>query len=232
MKLKTLSKINIYSRYINQLIMKTTNIFDKIVIFGLAIFLIYLPILITDPDSDSFLFFIVSTLSIFIMLLFLFNIILFICGLLLDYFLINWTYKKINLDVSDFNKMMLMNIVNKKYKFNKLNLELSKLEKSFTNKSTIYNELNNEDFPYINKFLRKMVELDKKKTEPSNFDEAETDKQDVSINTRNLEKLQLRLSESPKLLTLDSVDNELNNLIFHQMNAVKQKKKFNKINWN
>lgn len=69
-----------------------------------------------------------------------------------------------------------------------------------------------------------MVELDEKKTEPSNFAEAETDKQDVSINPRNLEKLKLRLSDNPKLLTLDSVDNELNNLIFHQMNILKQEK--------
>ena len=60
--------------------------------------------------------------------------------------------------------------------------------------------------------------------EQSSFAEAESDKQDVSINPRNLEKLQLCLSENPKLLTLDSVDKELNNLIFHQMNVLKQEK--------
>ena len=43
------------------------------------------------------------------------------------------------------------------------------------------------------------------------------------INTRNIENLNLPI-ENPKLLTLDSVDNELNNLIFHQMNALKQEK--------
>ena len=225
MKLKTLSKINIYSRYVDGLIMKTTDILDKIVSFGFVMILIYVPILIiNDISVDSFLFFILSTFSKFILLLFLFHIILFICGLLLDNFLINGTYKKINLDISDFNKMILVNILNKEYKFDKLEFELKKLETSFANKSTIYYGLNNEDFPYINKFLQRMVELDEKKTEPSNFAEAETDKQDVSINPRNLEKLKLRLSDNPKLLTLDSVDNELNNLIFHQMNILKQEK--------
>ena len=223
MKLRTLSKINIYSRYVDGLIMKTTDILDKIVSFGFVMILIYVPILIiNDISVDSFLFFILSTFSKFILLLFLFHIILFICGLLLDNFLINGTYKKINLYVSDFNKMMLMNIVNKKYKFNKLNLEFSKLEKSFTNKSTIYNELNNEDFPYINKLLRRIARFNQNNPNSSSFVEAGT--ANSLMNTRNLEKLQLRLSENPKLLTLDSVDNELNNLIFHQMNVVRQEK--------
>ena len=221
MKLKTLSKINIYSRYVNELIMKTTDIFDKIVSFGFVMFLIYVPILIiNDISVDSFLFFILSTFSKFILFLFLFNIILIICHCLIEHFLIIRTYKKINLDISDFNKIILIHIMNKEYKLNKLNLELKKLETSFANQSTIYYGLNNEDFPYINKLLRRMVELDRKKTEQSS--ESETDKQNILMNTRNIEKL--NLSENPKLLTLDSVDNELNNLIFHQMNALKQEK--------
>jgi hypothetical protein len=44
-----------------------------------------------------------------------------------------------------------------------------------------------------------------------------------TINTRNIENLNLPI-ESPKLPTLDVVDNELNDLIYHQMNAVKKEK--------
>ena len=221
MKLKTLSKINIYSRYVDGLISKIIDRFLMVGFFTAFMSLVLVPIcLINNISEDTFLFFITNMIFNLGVLLSFLTIILGIGHWFLNHLFIKGSYNQINIDVSDFNKMILMNIVNKKYKFDKLKFELKKLETSFTNQSTIYYGLNNEDFPYINKLLRRMVALDKKKKEPSSF--AEADEQDVLINPRNLEKL--NLSESQKLLTLDVVDNELNNLIFHQMNALKKEK--------
>ena len=225
MKLKTLSKINIYSRYVDGLISKVIDRFLIVGFFTAFMSLVLGPIcLINNISEDAFLFFIINMIFNLGVLLSFLTIILGIGHWFLKHLFIKGSYNQINIDVSDFNKMILMNIVNKKYKFDKLKFELKKLETSFTNQSTIYYGLNNEDFPYINKLLRRMVALDKKQKELSSFAEAESDKQDVLINPINLEKLQLRLSDNPKLLTLDLVDNELNNLIFHQMNVLKQEK--------
>ena len=122
-------------------------------------------------------------------------------------------YKKLSLNISDDYKSIIFYLVNRKHKFIKLNLEIEKLAKAFNNHSNVYNELNSNDFPYLNKFLRRASFLVGNNPNPTDETNTNVVKQDISINTKNLEKLQLRLSDNPKLLTLDLVDNELNDLI-------------------
>lgn len=121
MKLKTLSKINIYSRYVDKLINKTVNIFGRVGFLIVFIsFILGAICLINNISENSFLFFVANMIFNLCVLLNFFITILGICHWLLKYIFINSSYNQINIDVSDFNKMILMNIVNKKYKFDKV----------------------------------------------------------------------------------------------------------------
>lgn len=102
----------------------------------------------------------------------------------------------------------------------KLNLEIEKLSRAFDNKSNIYKNLSETDFPYINKFIRRVLQVqsDCKLSNSPNLEQLEL----ISPNDpADIGKLNMYLSKvipsNPRLLTLDSMDNELNNIIHNQM---------------
>ena len=93
-----------------------------------------------------------------------------------------------------------------------------KLEKAFNNKSDVYKEISENDFPCIHKFIRRF------KRNPKSILKQEKIivHKGGLINTRNLEKL--NLSDNPKLLTLDLVDDGLNDMINKQFSMIKSEK--------
>ena len=106
----------------------------------------------------------------------------------------------------------------------KLNLEVEKLSRAVDNQSNIYRNLSETDFPYINKFIRRTIQAqsDCKLSNSSNLEQLELiSPNDMGKLNRDLSKV---IPSNPKLLTLDSMDNELNNIIHNQM------KNFNKEN--
>ena len=77
-------------------------------------------------------------------------------------------------------------------------MELQKISKAVENKSSLYQELNENDFPYLNKLFRRLNCLQATHNNIEN------------ISSNDLNKLNI---SNPMLLTFEQVDNELNNLI-------------------
>ena len=103
-------------------------------------------------------------------------------------------------------QLILYRLFNKPNHSSKLNLELQKISKAVENKSSLYQELNETDFPYLNKLFRRFEKS--KKCSIIN--------ENMSTNQKDLSKLNLHHCDNPKLLTMDHVDEELNNLINNQ----------------
>ena len=196
MKLKTLSKLYMWTKLIKQCLLAAMviNMFIFVILFFPAVLLSDLFFIKIEKDMVSIL----CAICLIFIMVYQFN---------------DFLYKKLSLNISDDYKSIIFYLVNRKHKFIKLNLEIEKLAKAFNNHSNVYNELNNNDFPYLNKFLRRAAFLFENNPNPTDETNTNVVQQGISINTRNLEKLQLRLSDNPKLLTLDSVDNGLNDLI-------------------
>lgn len=221
MKLKTISKMNIYGKYIMNWCSHIVDAF-----FILFFFLLMVSIIITvikfmyKPDFFN----VIGDYAKFLLIIdFYICIVLHLIWCVLDRFFDSLIEKTIPFIISKNDKMIIMNLINKSHNKNtKLHLELSKLEKAFNNKSDVYKEISEDDFPLIHKFIRRFKRTPQSilKQEERIIHQGELIN---SCNTRNIENLNLPI-ENPKLLTLDSVDNELNNLIFHQMNALKQEK--------
>ena len=100
-----------------------------------------------------------------------------------------------------YNKQLILYcLFNKPHHSSKLNLELQKISKAVENKSSLYQELNETDFPYLNKLFRRL-----------NCSQATHNKNNIeNILSNDLNKLNI---SKPMLLTFEQVDNELNNLI-------------------
>lgn len=99
-------------------------------------------------------------------------------------------------------KIVLIRLFSKQKHPSKLNLELQKISKAVENKSSLYQELNETDFPYLNKLFRRLNSLQGTlKDEDSHIE---------NISSNDLNKLNIH---NPMLLTFEKVDNELNNLI-------------------
>lgn len=220
MKLKTMSKINVHGKYILKWFSYIVDVFFMsflllliTVVFSFVIKFMYKP--------DSF-FNVIGVYANFLLIIdFFVFFFLLIMWCVLDRFFDSLIEKTIPFYISKNKKMIIIYLINKSHnKSTKLHLELKKLEKSINNKSDIYNKFSEDDFPYIHKFIRRFKKsfLQSEKT---NVNKEYT--QENPINTRNIENLNLPI-ESPKLPTLDVVDNELNDLIYHQMNVVKKEK--------
>lgn len=123
-------------------------------------------------------------------------------------FLVIWcTYKTVSISNNKTNqylkttreeKVALIRLFNKPNHSSKLNLELQKISKAVENKSSLYQELNENDFPYLNKLFRRLNCLQATHNNIEN------------ISSNDLNKLNI---SNPMLLTFEQVDNELNNLI-------------------
>ena len=236
MKLKTISKINIYSKYVMDFISHILDLFAILlalllvtIIFSGLIKFIYVPYEGSVFDAINY----ISFRSAF----YIFCICSFLMGI---YFVLHLFFelvvqKMLPFNISDNDKIIMSHLINKMHNKNshsytcfayascsctKLHLELIKLEKAFNNKSDVYKEISENDFPYIHKFIRRF----KRNPKSTLKQEKIIVHKGGLINTRNLEKLQLRLSDNPKLLTLDSVDNELNDLINKQFSMIKNEK--------
>ena len=116
------------------------------------------------------------------------------------------------------NKILLCHLLLKKHhSSSKLDLELNKLKEAIENESQLYNDLNKLDFPYINKFVSRYYRYKKfNHTSIKNVIKDDLDK----LNRPNQQLL----------LTMDNVDNELNNLINNQFKNLNNDKQFNVIN--
>lgn len=97
-------------------------------------------------------------------------------------------------------KIILIRLFSKNNHPSKLNLELQKISKAVENKSNLYKELNETDFPYLNKLFRRL----NRSQETNNNNNIE------NISSNDLNKLNI---SNPMLLTFEQVDNELNNVI-------------------
>ena len=97
-------------------------------------------------------------------------------------------------------KIILIRLFSKNNHPSKLNLELQKISKAVENKSSLYQELNETDFPYLNKLFRRL-----------NCSQATHNNNNIeNISSNDLNKLNI---SNPMLLTFEQVDNELNNVI-------------------
>ena len=221
MKLKTISKMNIYGKYIMNWCSHIVDAF-----FILFFFLLMVSIIITvikfmyKPDFFN----VIGDYAKFLLIIdFYICIVLHLIWCVLDRFFDSLIEKTIPFIISKNDKMIIMNLINKSHNKNtKLHLELSKLEKAFNNKSDVYKEISEDDFPLIHKFIRRF-----KRTLQSILKQEERiihqGELINSCNTRNIENLNLPI-ENPKLLTLDSVDNELNDMINKQFSMIKNEK--------
>lgn len=221
MKLKTISKMNIYGKYIMNWCSHIVDAF-----FILFFFLLMVSIIITvikfmyKPDFFN----VIGDYAKFLLIIdFYICIVLHLIWCVLDRFFDSLIEKTIPFIISKNDKMIIMNLINKSHNKNtKLHLELSKLEKAFNNKSDVYKEISENDFPLIHKSIRRFKRTPQSilKQEERIIHQGELIN---SCNTRNIENLNLPI-ENPKLLTLDSVDNELNDMINKQFSMIKNEK--------
>lgn len=101
-------------------------------------------------------------------------------------------------------KIILIRLFSKNNHPSKLNLELQKISKAVENKSNLYKELNETDFPYLNKLFRRL----NCSQEMNNNNNIE------NISSNDLNKLNI---SNPMSLTFEQVDNELNNFIIQNI---------------
>ena len=197
-------------------------------IFCLPIVLLFITLFVfgvtNNFDTDSFVFFLDYILFIFIITLIIpVSFITIMVEFLFKKILVKATYNKLNFNIPEFEKTILMHLIYKfhdKHKIHtsfNLNVEIEKLSRAFDNKSNIYKNLSETDFPYINKFIRRVLQVQSgcKLSNSSNIEQLEL------ISPADIGKLNMDLSKvipsNHKLLTLDSMDNELNNIIHNQM---------------
>lgn len=241
MNFKTLykiSKINIYSKFLGDLIIK---IYKNSVIGWLFFISMFLTgftgaILRKNIFGDSSLYFLFSISKyIFILVLSLYTMAI-VCDFLLGNFIEAKIYKKLNFNISESKTDILTHLIcqnhknNKTHTSSKLNLELAKLSQAFDNKSNIYRNLSETDFPYINKFIRRAQSASKNTS--SNLEQLELIN---PVDPLDIGKLKMCPHETipihptllkfyPNLWTLDSIDNELNNIIHNQMKNLNKEK--------
>lgn len=210
MNIKTYAKFNIWITqivfaFIMRIVMLASMIMYPIVIF-------------INPPAETF-WFLTSCIFYFGM-----------TGVVLDF--INKQFNIIQkfLTVSNYQKFILSIILTRTHNLTQLNSELDKLSKTIENKSSFYGDLNQTDFPLLNKLFIRLEQTKQKKSDKVKHDPTKDNQQLVENIQEDLTKLDS--SSSPKLLTMDNVDDELNKLISKNIgksiNSKKEKCKFNK----
>jgi len=198
--------------------------------FCLPILLLFITLFVfgvaNNFDTDSFVFFLAYILFNFSIILVPIFFMTEIVKFLFKKIIVKATYNKLNFNIPESKTNILTHLIYRKHKNNKthtssnLNLEIEKLSRAFDNKSNIYKNLSETDFPYINKFIRRAIlaQSDCKLSNSSNLEQLElispADPADIGKLNMDLSKV---IPSNPKLLTLDSMDNELNNIIHNQM---------------
>ena len=223
MDIKILSKINIF--------LTEFVVFSKMVVFfyfknsftkfllifslfttGIGFFINLFP---TIPDAhifiDDLLCQLIFYLSSIYFLTFIISFLLFLIGdILLEY--INKHFY-LNISLAKINTVSYLFV--RHHTSSKFNLELRKLSKSIKNKSNIYSNLDKNDFPQINKLFRRLgyhFQKDKNQNTNSTLN---------FVNNNDLTKLNIK---KQNMLTLDYMDNELNDIIHNQMKNLNKEK--------
>lgn len=128
------------------------------------------------------------------------------------------------IDLSKSNKLILSRILLKKHKLSSLNLELDKLTIALNNKSSLYNDLYKKDFPFLFKLITRYGNI-KNKSKKINRQNPSVEQFKIQEDINNLCNLQSKQNFLGKpddvlLLTVDNLDEKLNDVINHQFNTV------------
>lgn len=128
------------------------------------------------------------------------------------------------IDLSKSNKLILSRILFKKHKLSSLKLELDKLTIALNNKSSLYNDLYKKDFPSLFKLINRYgnIKNKSKKINRQNPSVAQLKIQEDINNLCNSNTNHNLVSKHTDvlLLTVDNLDEELNDVINHQFNTV------------
>ena len=183
--------------------------------------IMYPIVIFINPPAETF-WFLISCIFYFGM-----------SGVVLDF--INKQFNIIQkfLTVSNYQKFILSIVLirtRSAHNSTQLNSELDKLSKAIENKSSFYGDLDQTDFPLLNKLFRRLEQTTQKKSDKIKHDPTKDNQQLVENIQEDLNKLDS--SNSQNLLTMDNVDDELNKLISKNIgksiNSKKEKCKFNK----
>ena len=128
------------------------------------------------------------------------------------------------IDLSKSNKLILSRILLKKHKLSSLKLELDKLTIALNNKSSLYNDLYKKDFPSLFKLINRYGNI-KNKSKKINRQKPSVEQLKIQLDINNLCKLDSKQNAFDKhadvlLLTMDNLDEKLNDVINHQFNVV------------
>lgn len=118
-------------------------------------------------------------------------------------------------------KNVLDKILFRKRNSVKLQLELNKLDLAMQSNSDVYKSFSSDDFPYLTKLIRRYERY-------NDFKEKQNNNESAYHN--DLDKLNKTKESNPQLLlTMDNVDDELNNLINNKFKNLNNEKQFNVI---
>lgn len=206
MQIKRLIKLKFYFPFIR-------NLFGFLgiisAIFGFMMF--YTNILPTIPPNSDIMYYYTGLCNTTVFFALLSLLLIF----WLDYY-VEQKFDNLSLNISYEDKTILLKILvhfifkrkNKQSKYSaNLALELNKLINTLDNNSMIYGDLDKDDFPYLHKFLRRFNTKDLNNTKYTTLI-SENDRQKLNINHQNL-------------LTMDEVDNKLNDLIYSKIAKIK-----------
>mgnify|MGYP000902249784 CR=1 FL=1 len=133
-----------------------------------------------------------------------------------------WTLGKLPFNLSYDKKFILFYLILREHKCKTLNLELEKIIHIYKKQSNVYQEFNENDFPCLNKLFRRFKKNKKGSLTSNNKSTVQND----------LSKLNLYNSDEQKLLTVNHLDNELNNLINNQFSNLNSQKDVNHVKMN
>ena len=209
MNIKTYAKINIWITQISFAFLKRIAILASIIIYPIVIFI--------NPPAKIF-WFLISCIFYLGM-----------SGAVLNFINNHFNIIQKFLTVSNYQKFILSIIFTRTHSSTQLNFELDKLSKAIENKSSFYGDLNQTDFPLLNKLFRRLEQTTQKKSDKIKHDPTKDNQQLVENIQEDLNKLDS--SSSQKLLTMDNVDDELNKLISKNIGkSIDSKKEKCKIN--
>lgn len=144
----------------------------------------------------------------------------------LDYY-VDQKLDNLPLNISYEDKTILLKILfhfvfkhkNNQSKYStKLTLEINKLINSLENHSMIYADLDEVDFPYLHKFLRRFKNKSNNTKDLKNTAYTSYTKCTQLISENDRQKLNIN---HQKLLTMDDVDNQLNDLVYSKIVKIK-----------
>lgn len=197
MKIKTLAK---WHKYYNPIFQWFTVFMMLSTIAILTTWIVYYAIL--TKTSILTIFDLANIFTGYVFLLALITIPFGILGIIFRFINLQ-TMSKLQFNLSNDKKLILLYLILRKHKSKTLNLELEKIIHIYKKQSHVYQEFNETDFPCLNKLFRRFKKMKKDSSDYIN----------KLTNHNDLNKLNPNCFDEPKLLTVNHVDNELNKLI-------------------